>query len=105
MDSVLQYHTNQVKKHCSDSHNPCFSGQCFAIKQGRQRRRPTKWSHNPCFSGQCFAMILNNDFYKRFTIVTILVLVDSVLQYVEVDLICTDPPYVTILVLVDSVLQ
>ena len=59
--------------------------------------------HNPCFSGQCFAIDLVEDL-KKSDDVTILVLVDSVLQYFyEYDYIINQ--IVTILVLVDSVLQ
>ena len=36
--------------------------------------------HNPCFSGQCFAMNIATTIYIIMTGVTILVLVDSVLQ-------------------------
>ena len=61
-------------------HNPCFSGQCFAINiasgiynttyvtilvlvdsvlQLNPTNQNVNWSfsHNPCFSGQCFAIV------------------------------------------------
>ena len=62
-------------------HNPCFSGQCFAIKTVLFLRM-LNISHNPCFSGQCFAIPILFDFLGRKN-VTILVLVDSVLQLGE----------------------
>ena len=55
MDSVLQY-----------KHNFLFNIIC---------------SHNPCFSGQCFAIETGAKDFKEVFDVTILVLVDSVLQY------------------------
>ncbi len=55
VDSVLQYPINVMYGFQKQSHNPCFSGQCFAIS------RNCITSANP---------------YE----VTILVLVDSVLQ-------------------------
>ncbi len=61
-------------------------------------------SHNPCFSGQCFAI---NELIVVESIdeaVTILVLVDSVLQYKDFKNLLVFLN-VTILVLVDSVLQ
>ena len=41
--------------------------------------------HNPCFSGQCFAIIILNKLIIYCYIVTILVLVDSVLQFFEIE--------------------
>ncbi len=61
-------------------------------------------SHNPCFSGQCFAILEELIEMEWVKIVTILVLVDSVLQLL-VRIRCLPFMIVTILVLVDSVLQ
>ncbi len=61
------------------SHNPCFSGQCFAIKEAIKGVLEIK-SHNPCFSGQCFAIVTVDEKMKVDAEVTILVLVDNVLQ-------------------------
>ena len=61
------------------SRNPCFSGQCFAIKQFI-RAFSIKYGRNPCFSGQFFAIYLDGYFYGFYVEVAILVLVDSVLQ-------------------------
>ena len=89
------------------SHNPCFSGQCFAIHRPLCRRKKSrkvtilvlvdsvlqymtlpkyvskdlKVRHNPCFSGQCFAIKMDFKKLAEPGKVTILVLVDSVLQY------------------------
>ncbi len=85
-------------------HNPCFSGQCFAITKMIESSYPKRKCHNPCFSGQCFAIMFDRETFEMcvghnpcfsgqcFAIqriqgednkhkVTILVLVDSVLQY------------------------
>ena len=60
-------------------------------------------SHNPCFSGQCFAIEL--EFWVgNSESVTILVLVDNVLQW-EQERKNKIVEGVTILVLVDNVLQ
>ena len=39
----------------SPCHNPCFSGQCFAMDKKHKILKSNK-RHNPCFSGQCFAI-------------------------------------------------
>ena len=41
------------------SHNPCFSGNSFAIREV-QRERQAKRRHNPCFSGNSFAIKKTN---------------------------------------------
>ena len=78
VDSVLQSMRLSKEKEFEIRHNPCFSGQCFAMTLSMMKL----WilpSHNPCFSGQCFAIVLNLwRFLQQY--VTILVLVDSVLQ-------------------------
>ena len=60
------------------SRNPCFSGQCFAIRFDSLLGYSFR-CRNPCFSGQCFAMS-NKRGDGMTNIVAILVLVDSVLQ-------------------------
>ena len=40
--------------------NPCFSGQCFAIYDDLVDQGWEGGRRNPCFSGQCFAMIVKD---------------------------------------------
>ncbi len=80
VDSVLQYSRTEFRNHFRRSRNPCFSGQCFAIK---------KYSK----------------YYEELESVAILVLVDSVLQSRVDFLHWWIVIGVAILVLVDSVLQ
>ena len=82
VDSVLQYNSEQAIKQSKSSHNPCFSGQCFAMSLIQESplvrllfvtilvlvdsvlqygiefiSHVWDLSHNPCFSGQCFAIL------------------------------------------------
>ena len=104
MDSVLQYKERLIYQEYKEGHNPCFSGQCFAIQVVGLALTGYDQCHNPCFSGQCFAMNTIGLLRCRQILVTILVLVDSVLQCL-ISLLDLLIVHVTILVLVDSVLQ
>ena len=83
--------------------NPCYSGQCFAIKKKLKISR-LLLRRNPCFSGQCFA-ISNTCFFEKLENMS-----QSLFQWT---VFCNYRPslhpgsrtHVAILVLVDSVLQ
>ena len=61
------------------SHNPCFIRLCFAIYKYGCRVAEGE-SHNPCFIRLCFAISIMNGLLSIVTLVTILVLLDYVLQ-------------------------
>ncbi len=79
LDYVLQYQdvlSNQVGNF---GHNPCFIRLCFAIVI-IMITHEFKTRHNPCFIRLCFAMRQKVWTFRKVWIVTILVLLDYVLQ-------------------------
>ena len=55
METPLQLHEENEQLKQQISHNPCFSGNSFAIVEIRKDEDNT-WGHNPCFSGNSFAI-------------------------------------------------
>ena len=55
VETPLQCSYFDIIEVSESGHNPCFSGNSFAIKYG-QNSGQTWMSHNPCFSGNSFAI-------------------------------------------------
>ena len=86
------------------NHNPCFSGQCFAIAN-TPKGQPALMISQSLFQWTVFCNDLRRENLRKRICITILVLVDSVLQYIKPEKGFEPLLLITILVLVDSVLQ
>ena len=62
-------------------HNPYFSGNLFAIKLGKPVILCLGMSHNPYFSGNLFAIVSDIIARLHYPQVTILILVETSLQW------------------------
>ena len=105
VDSVLQYNSEQAIKQSKSSHNPCFSGQCFAMSLIQESPLVRLLFVTILVLVDSVLQYCMNFDLRFFAKVTILVLVDSVLQYKRKSYEFERQIEVTILVLVDSVLQ
>ena len=83
--------------------NPCFNG-CASSMRSTLHALKARGGFNPCFNGCASSILVCITIYARILLVSILVLMDVLLQY-SFYFTFTNNPYVSILVLMDVLLQ